>query len=63
MSEDLTEKGAKAPYGFSVSLDMGYDEARRATTEALRAEGFGVLTEIHVKDTLKKKLEVEFPRY
>jgi uncharacterized protein (DUF302 family) len=51
------------PYGFSVSLDIGYDEAIQATIDALKTEGFGVLTEIDVKETFRKKLDVEFPRY
>ncbi len=66
MNDDMAANPANpanAAYGFSVLLDMGYDEAIEATIEALKAEGFGVLTEINVKDTLKKKLDVDFPRY
>ena len=63
MSNKMTERVENASYGFSVSLDMDYDEAIQATTEALKAEGFGVLTEINVKETLKKKLDVNFTRY
>ena len=43
--------------------DMGYDEAVAKATELLAAEGFGVLTEIDVKATLKKKIDVDFKRY
>lgn len=44
-------------------LEAGYDEVLARLPELLRGEGFGVLTEIDVKDTLKKKLDVEFRRY
>lgn len=50
-------------YGFSRNLDMPYEEAVEKTTAALKEEGFGVLTEIDVKATLKKKLDVDFRRY
>ena len=42
---------------------MDYDQAVERTTELLAGEGFGVLTEIDVKATLKKKLDVDFKRY
>jgi uncharacterized protein (DUF302 family) len=42
---------------------MGFDEALSRIPEALKAEGFGVLTEIDVQQTLKKKLDVDFRRY
>lgn len=45
------------------TLAPGFDEAVRRTTQALKEEGFGVLTEIDVADTLKKKIGVDFRRY
>lgn len=54
---------ATVDYGMRVHLDAPYDEAIERVTEALKAEGFGVLTEIDVKATLKKKLDADFRRY
>lgn len=50
-------------YGFSKVVNLGYDEAIEKVTEELKKEGFGVLTEIDVKETLKKKLDVDFKPY
>ncbi len=50
-------------YYFSKSLDTTFDEAIDRVTEELKKEGFGILTEIDVKATLKKKLDVDFPPY
>ena len=52
-----------APLGLVVRLNKTYDEALTQVTAALKAEGFGVLTEIDVKETLKKKLDVDFRPY
>ena len=49
--------------GFEVIMEQSYDDAVRLVTEALKAEGFGVLTEIDVKATLKKKLDADFRPY
>ena len=50
-------------YGFTKVVNFGYDEAIEKVTEELKKEGFGVLTEIDVKATLKKKLDVDFKPY
>lgn len=50
-------------YGFSVQMSCGFDEAISKVTEALASEGFGVLTEIDVKATLKKKIDVDRKPY
>jgi uncharacterized protein (DUF302 family) len=52
-----------AAFGIRKTLDLGFDEALARIPEALKAEGFGVLTEIDVQATLKKKLDVDFRRY
>jgi uncharacterized protein (DUF302 family) len=49
--------------GIRRTLDIGFDEALARVPEALKDEGFGVLTEIDVQATLKKKLDVDFRRY
>ncbi|QKT04169.1 DUF302 domain-containing protein [Ectothiorhodospiraceae bacterium 2226] len=46
-------------YGFDVNLNTSFDDAVQRVTEALKGEGFGVLTEIDVKATLKAKLNIE----
>ena len=50
-------------YHFSKTLNTSFDEAIQRVTEALQKEGFGILTEIDVKATLKKKLDVDFHPY
>ena len=48
---------------LTVKLDVPYEEAVELATAALKSEGFGVLTEIDVKATMKKKLAVDMPPY
>lgn len=50
-------------YGISTTVDLPYDEAVQRARETLSNEGFGILTEIDVAATLKKKLNVDFPPY
>ena len=50
-------------YYFSKTLPVGFDEAIKQTTDALKDKGFGIITEIDVKKTFKEKLGVEFRNY
>ncbi len=50
-------------YYFAKTLNMTFDDAIIKVTEELKKEGFGILTEIDVKATLKKKLDVDFRNY
>ena len=52
-----------AELGFQSRLNLPYEQALEKVTEALKAEGFGVLTSIDVKETMKKKLGVDFRKY
>ncbi|MBN8935826.1 MAG: DUF302 domain-containing protein [Rhizobiales bacterium] len=50
-------------YYFAQTLQSSFDDAVAKTTAALKEEGFGIITEIDVKETLKRKLDVDFRRY
>jgi uncharacterized protein (DUF302 family) len=50
-------------YGFSITLKGSMDQIVKKVTEALKVEGFGVLTEINVKDTLKAKINADTRPY
>jgi len=50
-------------YGFGKKVSIPFDQAIERVTQALQAEGFGVLTDINVTATLKKKLNQDMPSY
>jgi uncharacterized protein (DUF302 family) len=50
-------------YGIRIELPVSYEEAIERTTAALKTEGFGVLTTIDVKATIKQKLDKDFRKY
>ena len=50
-------------YGFSKTIDLPYEQAIEKVTAELKKEGFGVLTTIDVKETLKQKINVDFKKY
>lgn len=50
-------------YGFSKTTDYTFSQAIEKVTDELKKEGFGILTTIDVKDTLKKKIDVDFKNY
>ena len=64
MKEHATvQRNVFCSYGFGRHIEGTLAEAIEKVTGALKNEGFGVLTEINVKDTLKKKLDVDFRGY
>ena len=54
---------ATMSYYFSKTLNVSFDEAVARVTEELKKEGFGILTDIDVQATLKKKLNADFRKY
>src|SRR4030065_2620188 len=50
-------------YGFSKTVDMPFEQTIEKVTAEIKKEGFGVLTSIDVKETLKKKIDVDFKKY
>ncbi len=58
-----TNTSQTSSYGFGTTLDLPFDEAVERTREALKAEGFGVLSTTDVRQTMKEKLDVDFEPY
>src|SRR6476661_3841027 len=56
-------KNINGGYGFSREIESDFDAAVERTREALKTEGFGVLSEIRIDEKLKEKLGVDFRRY
>jgi uncharacterized protein (DUF302 family) len=50
-------------YYFAKTLTVGFDEAVRRAIDGLKGEGFGIITDVDVKDTLKKKINIDFRNY
>jgi len=50
-------------FSFSVDIPLTYEEADARVRELLKAEGFGILTEIDMRATMRDKLDLDFPRY
>jgi uncharacterized protein (DUF302 family) len=59
----LVKRGDRMTYHFSKTVQSSFEDAISKVTDELKKEGFGVLTEIDVRETLKKKLNVDFRRY
>ena len=53
----------ETPYGLKIDVPVPYEQAVEKTTAALKEQGFGVLTTIDVKETLKQKLDRDFRKY
>jgi uncharacterized protein (DUF302 family) len=56
-------KGKNMSYYFSKTLNTTFESALEKVTDALKKEGFGIITDIDVKATMKKKLDVDFYNY
>jgi uncharacterized protein (DUF302 family) len=59
----MIDMESKRQYAFSAKLDAPYEEALEKVTSALKTEGFGILTSVDMKATLKEKLGAEFRKY
>ena len=61
--EETHTLNTEPSFSFKVDLALPYEQALEKTVAALKTEGFGVLTEIDVKSTLKQKLDADFRKY
>ena len=59
----MSAQPQQTKYGFSRTVELSFDQAIEKTRAALKEEGFGVLSEIDIKEKLKEKLDVDFRRY
>jgi len=60
----MADTHSDPPYGYTVHMrGVSFDDARARVTDALKQEGFGILTEIDVQSTLKAKLDRSFRKY
>ncbi|MEO7274728.1 MAG: DUF302 domain-containing protein [Vicinamibacterales bacterium] len=60
----MADTRSDPPYGYTAHMrGVSFDDARARVTEALKQEGFGILTEIDVQSTLKAKLDRSFRKY
>jgi uncharacterized protein (DUF302 family) len=62
-ADSAGQTAAEMAYGFGTTLDVPFDQAITRVTEALKSEGFGVLSTIDVRATMKAKLDVDFEPY
>jgi uncharacterized protein (DUF302 family) len=62
-NKEDTMQNTASNYGFSTTLDLPFEEAIERTREALKGEGFGVLSTIDVQQTMQEKLDVAFEPY
>ena len=62
-NQSILSATAEIPYGYSRTIDLAYEQAVDRAREAMKAEGFGVLCEIDIKEKLKEKLGIDFRNY
>jgi len=63
VQKQKNRRNKMSEYGFTKEIGISYDKALEVIVDELNKEAFGILTEIDVKQTLKKKLNVDFPKY
>ena len=63
VNKTLIQKNRNMKYYFNKTINGTFEEVIEKVTKGLSDEGFGILTEIDVKETLKKKLDIDFKKY